>query len=69
MSALVGRWHDLARLLEHEAALARDNAIDSGDDAEVLAKAALILRKRGDAETEASEAERRKRVKDWDRRR
>ncbi len=69
MSALVGRWHDLARLLEHEAALSRDNAIAGDEDAEVLGKAAAIMRRRGDAETEAHEVERRRRARDWDKRR
>jgi hypothetical protein len=69
MSALVGRWHDLARLLEHEAGLARDNAIAGDEDAEVLGKAAAILRRRGDSETEAAERERARRIRDWDKRR
>jgi hypothetical protein len=68
MTALVGRWHELARLLEHEAALSRDNAIAGEEDAEVLSKAAAIMRRRGDNATEAHEAERHKRFKDWDRR-
>jgi len=59
---LFGRWHDVARLLEHEAALAKDNAIVGEEDAEVLGKAAAILRKRGDAENELQEAERRQRM-------
>lgn len=68
MTALTGRWHDMARLLEHEAARAKSNEIESGEDAEILAKAAAILRRRGDAEAEAEEKERRQRVRDWDRR-
>lgn len=68
-TALAGHWHDLARLLEHEAALSRDNAIEGAEDAEVLTKAAAIMRRRGDVATEAHEAERRQRFRDWDRRR
>jgi hypothetical protein len=60
--ALFGRWHDLARFLEHEAALARDNAIAGEEDAEVLGKAAAILRKRGDVESALQEAERKRRM-------
>ena len=62
MIALFGRWHDLARFLEHEAALARDNAIADEEDAEVLGKAAAILRKRGDKEHDLQEAERKQRM-------
>jgi hypothetical protein len=63
VSGLAGRWHDVARWLEHEAGRTSD-----GEEAETLRRAAWLLRKRGDAEAEANEAERRKRVKDWDRR-
>jgi hypothetical protein len=62
VTALFGRWHDVARLLEHEAAVARDHEVEHGEDAEVLAKAALILRRRGDKEVELQEAERRQRM-------
>lgn len=69
MTALVGRWHDLARLLEHEAGLAKDNAIAGDEDAEVLSKAAAILRRRGDTASDAREKERIERIRDWDKRR
>jgi hypothetical protein len=57
--ALFGRWHDVARLLEHEAAAAK---VHEAADAEVLAAAAAILRRRGDHEDELEAAERNRRM-------
>jgi hypothetical protein len=54
--ALFGRWHDVARLLEHEAGIA------TGHEAEVLSEVAAILRRRGDHETQLEQAERNRRI-------
>jgi hypothetical protein len=56
VTALFGRWHDVARLLEHEAGIA------ASPDAAVLSEAAAILRRRGDHETQLEQAERNRRM-------